>query len=497
METALADPSGALRMRELSNTRKSMSAKVVGAENPDFKSQQASFLFLLIMALGLLIRAFLLYTTRNTWLMIEDEQHYHTLALNLLHGHGFTWEPGKLTSARPPLYPAFVALIWGITGTESVLTVRVAQICLALGNVYLVYRLGLLLFDRRVALLATAGLCFYPSLLAFNVFILTEVLFTFLLTLTVFGVVILINKGSVWIALGTGAVLGLAALTRSVLWPFPAVLCPFVFLIAPGSRSRRLWNATLLFVGYATVVAPWAIRNTRLQDVFTMVDTMGGITLRMGNYEHTPLDRAWDPVTLHGDKSILQGLGDEHPEVSSWTEGQREKWAFKRAVIYMLEHPGLTVQRSVIKFANFWGLERTVIAGWQQGLYRPSQWFAVLGILVIPIFYVVVMLLASLGIFLSRPADRRTHVLLLLVMCFLSGIHSLTFGHERYHLPVIPFLLLYAAAAVIQRSWQEIRESLRLAATPAAACFGLLFIWGREVLIVDADRIQSLLQLLF
>jgi len=462
-----------------------------------FSDPQSRRLLLLILGLGFLVRLVFLYTTQNTGLMIVDEQHYHTLALSLLHGEGLAWEPGRLTSARPPLYPAFMALIWVITGTESVLTIRMVQILLALANVYLLYRLGLLLFDRRTALLAAAGLSFYPSLLAFNFFLLTEVLFTFLLTLVILGTVVLLRTGSSWLAWGTGLVLGLASLTRSVLWPFPAVLLPFVFVIAPGSRGRRLWICSVLFVGYALLVVPWAARNTRLQGVLTVVDTMGGITLRMGNYEHTPLNRAWDPVTLEGDESVLQGLEVEHPDASSWTEGQREKWALKKALTYMFDHSSLTFQRSIIKFANFWGLERTVIAGWQQGLYQPPEWFEAIGTLIIPLSYMAVMLLACLAIFRAAPRDHGSHVILLLVIGFVAGMHTLAFGHERYHLPLIPLLLVYAAAAVARRSWRDIRLLLRSSAAPLAVSACLFVIWAREVLIVDADRIQILLRKIF
>jgi 4-amino-4-deoxy-L-arabinose transferase-like glycosyltransferase len=463
----------------------------------DAKPRPARGSLLLILVLGLLIRVVFLYTTQDTPLMIVDEQHYHALALNLLHGNGLAWEPGKLTSVRPPLYPALMALVWTISGTESVLLIRIVQILFALANVYLLYRLGLLLFDHRVALLAALALCLYPSMLAFNVFILTEVLFTFLLTLMVFGVVMLLRTGRGWVAWGTGVVLGLAALARSVLWPLPAILCPFVFFVASGSRRQRFWMALLLFIGYALVVVPWAVRNTRLQGVLTVVDTMGSITLRMGNYEHTPLNRAWDPVTLQGENSVFQALLQEHPEASSWTDGQKATWALKKALTYMVAHPGLTLKRSVIKLANFWGLERTVIAGWQQGLYRPPRWFAALGTLIIPLFYVGIILLACAGVFLSPPGDRRMHVLLLLPVAFVAGMHMLAFGHERYHLPLMPFLLLYAAAAVVQRSWNEIRENLSRAAAPLALSAGLLAIWGREVLFVDTDLIQSLLHTLF
>lgn len=457
----------------------------------EWKEQRV--LLLAVIGIGIVIRLVLIYATRETGLMIEDEQHYHTLALNILHGHGFAWEPGHLTSMRPPLYPAFMAAVWAATDTDSVLTVRAAQIVIALATVYVAYRLGFLLFDGRVGLLAATGLCLYPSLLGFNIFVLTETLFTFLLTLMVLGVVVLLRTSSMWVALGTGAVLGLAALTRSVLWLFPVVLCTFVFLGATGSRRQRFTLAVLVLIGYAAFVAPWTLRNTYLQGVPTTIDTMGGITLRMGNYEHTLIRRAWDPVTLHGDNSIFEELGKEHPDAGSWTEGQKDKWALKKAAKYMWDHPGLTIQRAIVKLGNFWGLERTIIAGWQRGAYSLPKWLTALGTVIISLAYVGAMILASLGVGLAPPQERRAHAFLLLVVGFILAMHMLAFGHERYHLPLIPIVLLYAASAVGMRSWRRLREGLKTSAGPAVAIMVLLGFWSLEVFIIEAERIHMLL----
>jgi 4-amino-4-deoxy-L-arabinose transferase-like glycosyltransferase len=428
--------------------------------------------------------------------MIVDEQHYHTLAFNVLHGHGFAWEPGVLTSMRPPLYPVFIMLVWTVSGTENLWVVRMAQILLSLVNVLLLHRLGSLLFNRRIALFAAAGFCFYPSFIGFNVFILTEVLFTLLLTLVALGYVVLLQTGRLSVAWGTGIMLGLATLTRSILWLFPLVLCPLVFFSVHGTLWMRLKVALGLFLGFALVVTPWTVRNTRLQGVFTAVDTWGGLALRMGNYEHTPLHRAWDPVTLKGETSIFHQLHQDHPGASSWTEGRKEKWALRTALVYMVSHPWVTVQRAVIKFANFWGLERVIIAGWQQGLYQPPRWLAGLGTLAITFSYVVVMLCASLGLFLARPAERQAHIFFLLLMIFVCGMHTATFGHERYHLPLVPFLCLYAAAVVVNRSWRRLQDGAPAAVPPMAAWLVLLVIWGREVFIVELARIQALLRML-
>jgi len=451
---------------------------------------------LLILGVGLLIRFALLYTTSDMGLMIVDEQHYHILAHNLLHGYGFAWEPDLPTSLRPPLYPFIIALVWKIAGSESVELIRGIQIFLNLFNVLILYWVGELLFDRRVALFAAASFCFYPSFIAFNSLFLTEVLFTLFLTLTASGYVMLIKTGRPSVAWATGCALGLASLTRSILWPFPAVLCPLAFFSVRGSRWMRIQIALSLLLGYVLVVAPWAVRNTRLQEVVTVIDTMGGLNLRMGNYEHTPLNRAWDAISLTGEQSWAHELRREHPDASTWTEGRKEKWAQRKALMYMLANPLTTLKRAIVKFFNFWGLERTVIAGWQQGLYHPPRWFSAIGTLLITGAYVLTMLLASLGLFLAPPADARAHIFLVLVMVFVSGVHTLVFGHERYHLPLIPLLLLYATAAVTRRSWHRLRDGGRTAAAAIIACIGLFVGWGREVFIVDVHRIKELLRLL-
>lgn len=454
-------------------------------------------LFLVVLVGGLLLRLGLLYATQDTPLQIVDERHYHQLALHVLHGDGFAWRPGAPTSIRPPLYPGLMAGLWAITGTESLVVIRGAHILLSLLNVYLLYRLGLLVFGRPVALLAAASFWLYPSLVAFDFLLLTEVLFTCLLTLVALCYVKLLHTGKTAMAWATGCTLALAALARSILWLFPVVLCPLTLWLVPGTWRTRLQVAFALLLGYALVVTPWAVRNTRLHGVLTVVDTMGGLNLMMGNYAYTPLNRAWDAVNLTGEHAWSYHLPPTAPNGAVWTEGRKEKWATQQALAYMQQHPWLTLKRAVVKFANFWGLERVLIAGWQEGRYRPPLWGLVLGAVAITVGYVLTMLLAGLGVLLAPPEDRRMHGFLLLLIAFICGLHTIVFGHERYHLPLIPLLLLYASAAVVHRRWQRLREGWRLAVAPVATWLTLGAIWGRELFIVEAARLENLWRLLW
>jgi 4-amino-4-deoxy-L-arabinose transferase-like glycosyltransferase len=445
-----------------------------------------------VVCAALLLRVGLIVSTSGLAAHIVDEQHYSTLATNLFEGTGFAWAPDQPTSIRPPLYPFFVASVWTMIGAPSLQAVRWAQIPIALCGIVLLYHIAHRWFDPRTALLAAAGLAVYPSLLFSGVLLLTETLFTTLLLLLVFCVGHLEQRPSLALAAVTGAVLGLAALTRSVMWPFIVVLAVVVWLI-PTSRPRgsRIALTAAIVLGYVVVVGPWSARNTLLQGTFTVVDTMGGLNLLMGNYAHTPEDRMWDAVSLTGEASWASGLPPTAPDGSTWTEGKKEKWAQRQALAFMTDHPVTTVRRAVLKFADFWGLERDFVAGVQRGYYTPPAWLVVVGGATTTLAYVATAILAVIGIFLAPPG-RYAHTFLLALVLFVCGVHTIVFGHSRYHLPLMPVFLLYAVAALTSGQWRQLFAPRRPAVLATGTVLILCLIWVREVLFRDWERIRQL-----
>ena len=449
-----------------------------------------------LLAAGFLLRLGLLGASSSMPLKIADEQQYAQLASSILHGDGFAFIAGRPTSMRPPLYPLFIATVWRLAGSESLQAVRGAQIFLSLLITAAIYALALRVFGRRTAIAAAAIVCFYPSFLFSGLLLLSEVLFTLLVILFALQYSVLVSRPGVLLAAATGATLGLGALTRSVLWPFPVLLLPLVMLSVPGGISRRATIAACCLLGFVTVVGPWSVRNTRIQHTTTFVDTMGGMNLRMGNYEYTPEDRMWDAVSLTVEKNWSHDLGNTHPEATTWTDGQKDKWAQQEAVAYMLANPGTTIRRSVLKFADFWGLEREMVAGFQQGLYDPPAWFMLMASLAVLVSYPVVILGSIMGIFCVTPSDRRTHVLLIAIILFITAIHSIVFGHSRYHLPLVPFLATYAAAALAHQGWRVPARDRMRAIAAGAVCAVLVSAWAHEVFFRDAEHVRAFLRLL-
>jgi 4-amino-4-deoxy-L-arabinose transferase-like glycosyltransferase len=445
----------------------------------------------LVLFAALVLRVVVLSMTTELGPRIVDEQHYHALAVSLVEGRGFASDAGP-TSLRPPVYPAFVAAVWSVAGSRDLQAVRVVQALLGIATAWLAWWIGRTLWDERAGLVAAGIVAFYPALVLANVLLLTETLFTFLLTAFVAVLLQFLRKPGIGVALGTGVLLGLAALTRSIVWPLPFVLTPLLLWMLPSRPTVRIAVVTAFLASYAAVIAPWAVRNTRLQGVTTIVDTIGGMNLRMGNYEHTPHDRIWDAVSMRGDKSWIVGLPPHPPGGGEWTEGQKERWARGKAIEFMRANPGLTLWRMAIKMADFWGLDRDYLAGIQQGLFRPPRVLGALAAGAMLVSFPLVVVLAILGACLV-PADWRSQVVLVLIVFFFAGLHAIVFGHPRYRVPLTPILAVFAGAAVSHQAWLRVRRGGPAGLLAGLLTVALVAIWTTQFVVRDLPFVRRLM----
>jgi 4-amino-4-deoxy-L-arabinose transferase-like glycosyltransferase len=450
-----------------------------------------------ILLAGVAVRALLWYGFRSEPLNVFDEREYHALAVNLLRYGEYTFTPGETpTSLRPPLYPALVAGIYSVAGEGNFAAVRLLQAAISLVTVMTAFWLGRVVAPRRVAYWQAGLLCFYPSLLVYNNLLLSEVLFTFLLTLACLLTVLGLQRCSIGLFAATGLVLGLAALTRSVVWLAPPFLAAFLLFVSRDSWTRRLAAAAALLCAFVLSIAPWAVRNTRVQGTIVAIDVMGGRNFMMGNYRYTPLYRSWDAISIEGERSWDQEIRATYPDDMRTTQGKIDKLALAQGLKFVRENPGLTLKRSIVKFFDFWGLERELSAGAGKGFYGQIPKLVFVGLTaLIAGAYGAAIFLAFFGLVFAPPIDRRVHWLLVCVIAYVCGLHTIAFGHSRYHLPLMPLVLLYTAGAVTQaRTIWARRRSLRFGFA-VVLCAGLLAGWTWNFFAVDwqlfVDALQS------
>lgn len=442
---------------------------------------------------GAVVRLLLLFWFQGEPLAVADERDYNALAVNLLQ-RGEFYLQGELTSSRPPLYPALLAGVYACCGLENYQAVRLLQTVLALVTVVLVYRLGSEVYDRRIGLWAAGLFCFYPEMLAHNCLLLTETFFTFWLVLGCLTLTRLLQRKTLGYAALAGVLLGLGALTRSVLWLSPPFLVLLLLGFWPVPWSRRFAATALLVATFAATLAPWAIRNTRLHQTLVVVDVMGGRNFMMGNYAHTPLTRAWDAISVRGPQAWYAVLAAETPGFGQLTQGKRDKLAFRHGARFVGEHPGLSAERAVIKFFNFWQLDRAIVAGLSLRHWgAPPRAVVAMVALVIVGSYAVLIGTGVFGAVLGPPRDTVVFLLLLGMIAFVCAVHTVVFGHSRYHLPLMPLVCLFSASALCQARalWQRRRAGRFWLA--AAVCLVFVLSWVGEIVLVDAPRFLKFL----
>jgi hypothetical protein len=471
------------------------SSELLSAPPASGGERSTSRAILLLLAAGALVRLALWGQFQDVGLPIWDENDYNILAKSLVEHGEFGFEPGLPTSLRPPLYPAMVAGVYSLFGVENFQAVRLLQATLSLLNVWLLYRLGLEIASRRVALWLAGIFCFYPSLLGFNNLLLTETLFTLLLCAVCYTVALFYRRGALGYLVGAGVLLGLAALTRSVVWMAPPFVAVFLLLTWKDSWRRRALAPIAFLAAFCCTLAPWAVRNTILQETFVAVDTMGGRNFMMGNYQHTPLYRSWDTISMTGELSWDHQLATAYPPQERNTQGKIDKLALREGLKFVRDNPWLTFQRDLIKFFDFWGLERELIAGASQGYFGEIARAVVVALTVL-IFgmYAAVMALGIFGMVMTPLSDRRVHWFLVLVIAYVCGLHTLVFAHSRYHLPIMPLMIVFAACALVnlRRVWSA-RQSWGFQV--AGGLTGLLVLgWSWGLVTGDWERFLQIVR---
>jgi 4-amino-4-deoxy-L-arabinose transferase-like glycosyltransferase len=238
--------------------------------------------------LALLARALVAIWAAPRFPPADDGTFYHTVALRIADGQGYTWlwPDGVITYAAhyPIGYPALVGLSYAVFGKELV----VPMLCNALvgaAGVFAVHDLASRIGSRLGAVLAGAVVAFHPSLLGYTPAFMTEAITSSLVALAAALACRLstARRVGVWAWLALGVLSGALVLFRPQLVLFVPVL-GLVAGAALGARSRRGRAAGALIVTGLAVACclPWTVRNCVRMDRCAFVSANGGWNLLIG-----------------------------------------------------------------------------------------------------------------------------------------------------------------------------------------------------------------------
>ncbi|UCD48980.1 MAG: tetratricopeptide repeat protein [Phycisphaerales bacterium] len=369
---------------------------------------------------------------------------------------------------RPPGYPFFLAAVYRMF-QGSYLAARIVQMAFGLAGGLLAYLLGKSVFDRRTGLVFAALTSTYWAFIYFEGELLSTALLGTLGLAVVYVLCLWHGKRALRYALAGGILFGIFAVVRPNILPFgPAVLlwCWWVHRRRePKSHVGLTWLGFSL--GAMAIILPVTIRNYVVAHDVVLITSNLGINLYTGNSENSTgkytvfpsvgtLTEQTDWNCFHYPQIVrgveaLHGREMKHSEVSSYFTG--------KALDYIRTHKARTLKLALIKTLLFWG--PTELPS-NKEIYLEKLNSGTLRYL--PGFPLVLSLgllgLAQLGLgcrkgqasqggdveVSDRQFERSVLALLFVLTYFLSVLPFFIVG--RYRVPVIPFLLLFAAYAL-------------------------------------------------
>ena len=191
---------------------------------------------------------------------------YNILAKHLLSDSFFSYDGVNAQYNRTPGYPFFLVAIYFFCGDDR--TVVIIQILLTLINVYLFYRILIMLsVPKRLSLLGTILSLCYLSAVSQIFTIQSETLFGFFLLLSLYFFVCFIKNKNLWVFFGFCLSLNYALFVRTILLYFNILVC-FALLVAFIFKKMQLKYFVLFILCFIIVFGGWSYRNYVHSGVF-------------------------------------------------------------------------------------------------------------------------------------------------------------------------------------------------------------------------------------
>ncbi|MCS7290787.1 MAG: glycosyltransferase family 39 protein, partial [Roseiflexus sp.] len=379
-----------------------------------------------------------------------DPEEYYRAAIHILYG-GYH-DTGKWL--RPPVYPAFLALLLPLAGMNVAGALLLQAYVLSIGTLAF-YAFGAQLFGRAVGLVTALLAALFVPLASYASSLYAEALFV---TLLVLGLALLdraLTRRSIWAAFGTGATLALAALTRAVglyLIPLAAVWIAWQARQDRRSEAQHYPLAIFLILGATLVIGPWAARNYLAHGRVILSDTNGGISMWYGTVR--------DDAEQAAGEALLASV----PNLAD-----RQLLALQMAWENMRDDPARFLTRMRFKIASLYALQTRsyavgdVISIDPHGapLVQNAGEYSLPVTLLADVQYAALVILAIIGVCFAPHPARAVPTLLWVGLATLLA--ALTIGHPRLRLPIVAAVLPFAAYVLVRSPavWRRTRQLLR------------------------------------
>jgi hypothetical protein len=363
-------------------------------------------------------------------------------------------EKGVPTAFWPVGYPAFLAGVLALFG-PGVLPAQLANVALSAATLIFMHVWCRRRFpDPRVADVAALLLAVYPNHMAYSVGTFSEPLFTSLLL-----AVLLVAEPGVqrWRLLSAGLLVGLATLVKAQ----TLLLGPLLLFVALLERWN--WNCVrsalagtvLACTAAACVISPWTYRNLVVMGSPILVSSNGGMSLLDGNSPAMTMSLLTD---FSREAAVFSDVHfSPADQVAADGRAKAAAWGWIAA------NPGRFAMLMPKKIFRLWVPDGESEYIFQAGYADyESHRLAFRSVRVLnQVFYWLVLFSGFVGIARAFHAREPQTFILPLMIVFFTAISMVFSGQSRYHPPLMPFLMGYAASVWLAgrrfpRTWSRL-----------------------------------------
>jgi len=407
---------------------------------------------LLIFLIALTVRLIHIWQLQGTPFfdtLLGDANGYDKWAQRLAAGDWI----GTDVFYQAPLYPYFLGVVYAIFGRD-LLIVRVIQAAIGSASCVLLGLAAARLFSKRVGLAAGLTLALWAPAIFFDSLLQKSVLDMFFMCLSLWLISGIREQGSgirAWVPIVLGCSMAALSLTRENGLLLVAVVALWLW---SSDRRRILYFAT----GLAIVFAPVVARNYSVDGGFYLTTSQFGSNFYIGNnpnadgtYASIRFGRGAPEFERLDAKEVAEesvGRTLSPSEVSSFWTG--------RALGYITSQPlswlKLTGRKILLLFNRNEMLDTEAQESYAEFsvVLRVLGWVTHFGLLV-P--------LALIGVIATWPDRRRLLIVHALALAYAASV-VMFFVFARYRYPLVPFLIVFAAAPFDSRVRDYIARTL-------------------------------------
>ncbi|HEY9152145.1 MAG TPA: hypothetical protein VIN60_04610, partial [Anaerolineales bacterium] len=223
----------------------------------------------------------------------------------------------------------------------------------------------------------------------------------------------------------SGFLLGLAALTRSIILAFGALAILWIWFVL---KQRR--GAIIALLALLLTITPWIVRNSLLEHKLAPIETSLGYNLYVGYYPQSTGTFTFGPSL-----DLMSILDDK----------VRDEVGTQKAIQFIEQDPARFPVLALNRLGYFFDVEWRAFTYFYVndylGFIPAALLILILAILALP--FMVISISAAYGSALLswRP---QTILLALLFVGYLLP-HVFILSEERFHLTLIPFIAILAA----------------------------------------------------